>query len=201
MLYKDYKKRIAQERKQHVEDNNLYLNCLVVDQELSLCPSHNNFHYRAYLYRSLSLESTETPDRKRSRVALSLSRSDGPTIEIFTISHHVCRGNLNRKEDLIASSRVGAGWSRLLLRLTCCADIYASILIQGLPKGGSREPVVENVTLWSTSGATLCWRYSFQIFIYSYQYWGEENFASVVRQFWKQEEVPSLGLTLSKEDQ
>lgn len=54
MLYKDYKKRIAQERKQHIEDNNLYLNCLVVDQELSLCPSHNNFHYRAYLYRSLS---------------------------------------------------------------------------------------------------------------------------------------------------
>lgn len=64
------------------------------------------------------------------------------------------------RKALTLSSRIGAGWSRVLLWLTCCA----SILTQSLQEGG--EPAVENVTLGSTSGTTLCW-YSFQILLFT----------------------------------
>lgn len=76
---------------------------------------------------------------------------------------------------LITSSRIGIGWSRVLLWLTCCA----SILTQSLQEGG--EPVVENVTLQINFRSDFMLAIQFpDIIIYSYQYWGERNFASLV---------------------
>ncbi|XP_071577709.1 uncharacterized protein [Temnothorax nylanderi] len=79
------------------------------------------------------------------------------------------------------------------------ADIYASILSEGLRKEGPREPVAQNTALgWILSGV-IGDSVSGHV-AYTHQCRIEENLVSVVRRFWEQEEAPSKTVALSKEE-
>lgn len=79
------------------------------------------------------------------------------------------------------------------------ADVYATILRQGLRKGGPREPVAQNTTLgWILSGTISDTKSGFVT--HTHQCRVEDNLASVVRRFWEQEEVSVTAPALSKQD-
>ncbi|XP_071581043.1 uncharacterized protein [Temnothorax nylanderi] len=79
------------------------------------------------------------------------------------------------------------------------ADIYASILSEGLRKGGPREPVAQKTALgWILSGV-IGDSISGHV-AYTHQCRIEEDLVNVVRRFWEQEEAPSKTAALSKEE-
>ncbi|KMQ90768.1 hypothetical protein RF55_9440 [Lasius niger] len=80
------------------------------------------------------------------------------------------------------------------------ADVYATILQEGLRKGGPQEPVAQQTTLgWILSGAVNSTNNPRRTL--AHLYCAEDDLTAIVRRFWQQEELLVAAAPLTPEDQ
>ncbi|XP_029176332.1 uncharacterized protein LOC114944532 [Nylanderia fulva] len=214
MLCNTYKKMTASERKQHVKGNDLCGNCLGRHKikecaSKKNCSACNDRHYTSLHDAYRSSETVKTSHVSKGPVPTPVASLRGcPSITVNAL--------VLPKLTIYAGGYNGGGqnWSHLQgleladpdyrsadpVDILLGADVYGSILCQGLKKGNRHEPIAQQTTLgWILSG--VVGETTTGHHVHTYQCRIEDDVSILVRRFWEQEELQRPSQLFSKADQ
>ncbi|XP_071650743.1 uncharacterized protein [Temnothorax longispinosus] len=213
----EFQGKTPEERREVIKSNQLCYNCLGKHQ-VSTCPSKKSCtacgkrHHTTIHDSSTGVTDTAGATASATSLHVQHSREEKPTVLLATARVDVAdnQGDRHTARALIDSgSEVSIVAESLAQRLRLArtaattsifgmgADVFATIIEEGLRKHGTRTPIAQQTTLgWILSG--MCGTPEAAAAVMSLQCRADEELAALVRRFWEQEEPPGNATPLTE---